>query len=108
MSELIRFETTGGHIVVETADEEGVRRVSRKGLTDVARRFGEVLAEVEVAAADALESFRSGRLRPDQIEIEFGVKLNAEAGALIAKTSTEGQLTVKLTWSSGPPPRDAG
>ncbi|MFF0573250.1 CU044_2847 family protein [Streptosporangium saharense] len=108
MSELIRFETTTGHIVVETADEEGVRRVSRKGMTDVARRFGEALADVEGAAADAIESFRSGRLKPDQIEIEFGVKLNAETGALIAKASTEGQLTIKLTWSSGPPPRDAG
>lgn len=108
MSELIRFETTTGHIVVETTDEEGVRRVSRKGMTDVARRFGDALADVEGAAADAIESFRSGRLKPDQIEIEFGVKLNAETGALIAKASTEGQLTIKLTWSSGPPSRDAG
>ena len=32
-------------------------------------------------------------------EIEFGVKLNAAAGAVIAKTSAEGHLTVKLTWS---------
>lgn len=101
MPELMRFKTTDGYVFVEAADELGVQRVSRKGMTEVARRFGEVLDEVESAAADALESFRSGRLKPDQIEIGFGVKLNAETGALIAKASTEGQLTVKLIWSSG-------
>jgi len=30
---------------------------------------------------------------------EFGVKFNATAGAVIAKTSAEGHLTVTLTWS---------
>ena len=33
-----------------------------------------------------------------QAEIEFGVKLNIESGALLAKTSAEGSLSVKLTW----------
>lgn len=43
--------------------------------------------------------FRDGSLRPDSVEIEFGVKLTAEAGALIAKSSVEGHLVVKLSWS---------
>jgi len=30
--------------------------------------------------------------------VEFGVRLTAEAGAVIAKSSVEGHLTVKLTW----------
>ncbi|MDQ1029514.1 hypothetical protein QF035_007096 [Streptomyces umbrinus] len=33
------------------------------------------------------------------MEIEFGVKLTAEAGALIAKSAVEGHLVVKLSWS---------
>jgi hypothetical protein len=100
MSNLIRFETAdGGHIVVEMADDSsGIQRASRASIIEAGRKFGEVLREAEGAAADALEAFRSDRLKPDEIEIEFGIKLNAEVGALIAKTSTEGQLLVKLVW----------
>ncbi|WIX75180.1 CU044_2847 family protein [Amycolatopsis carbonis] len=32
------------------------------------------------------------------MEIKFGVKLSAEAGAVIAKTGVEGQLEIKLKW----------
>ena len=32
------------------------------------------------------------------VEIEFGVNINAVAGAVIVKTSAEAHLTVKLTW----------
>ena len=37
--------------------------------------------------------------KPDEVEIEFGVKLNAEAGALIARTGTEGHFQVTVRWS---------
>jgi Trypsin-co-occurring domain 1 len=36
--------------------------------------------------------------RPDDLEVEFGVRLNAEAGAVIAKTQAEGHLKVELAW----------
>jgi hypothetical protein len=43
-------------------------------------------------------------LSPDGVEIEFGVKLAGEAGAIIAKTSGEGHFTVKLSWTAKAPP----
>ena len=49
--------------------------------------------------ARALRVFRDGSLRPDGVEIEFGVKLSAETGAIIAKGTAEGHLVVRLTWS---------
>ncbi|MEZ0077118.1 CU044_2847 family protein [Planotetraspora sp. GP83] len=103
MTELVRFETgRDGHVVVEVdEDEPGVRRVGRvDGLVEVSKRFKDVLGGVRDAAADALEVFRDERLRPDQIEIEIGVRLNAEVGAVIAKTASEGHLVVKLTWEA--------
>jgi len=36
--------------------------------------------------------------RPHEAEVEFGVNLDAEAGAWLAKTSVGAQLTVKLKW----------
>ena len=35
---------------------------------------------------------------PSQVEVEFGLKLDAEAGAFIAKVGTEAAINVKLTW----------
>jgi hypothetical protein len=36
--------------------------------------------------------------RPTTVEVEFGLKLDAEAGALVAKVATEAGITVKLVW----------
>jgi hypothetical protein len=36
--------------------------------------------------------------RPDEVEIKFGVKVDAQAGAVIAKTGLQGQFEIKLKW----------
>ncbi len=38
------------------------------------------------------------KIRPDEAEIEFGVNLDMETGAWLAKTSAGAQLSVKLKW----------
>jgi hypothetical protein len=38
------------------------------------------------------------RVRPDEAEVEFGITLDAEAGAMLAKASTGAQIKVKLKW----------
>lgn len=38
---------------------------------------------------------------PDKIEVEFGVRLSTEAGAVIAESSLDGHLTVELSWEGG-------
>ena len=45
-----------------------------------------------VTLPSALKTFRAEVLDPDGIEVEFGVKFNAEAGAVIANTSAGGHL----------------
>ena len=62
---------------------------------DAAQRLEQALQTVRPTAERVLAAVD---LAPDQKEIEFGIKLNAEAGALIAKTSAEAHFTVKLTW----------
>ncbi|MGD0339515.1 MAG: CU044_2847 family protein [Bacteroidota bacterium] len=36
--------------------------------------------------------------KPSQVELEFGIKLDVESGALIAKAGAEAHLNVKLIW----------
>lgn len=102
MDGLMEFETDGGaRVVVEGVDDEaGARLVSRgDGPARATRTFENALDGVRAAADSALRVFRDGSLQPDSVELEFGVKLTAEAGAVIAKGSTEGHLVVKLSWS---------
>ncbi|MGV9900237.1 CU044_2847 family protein [Streptomyces tendae] len=110
MDELVEFETEDGvRVVVEgVEDEDGARLVSRgDGPARAARTFEDSLDGVRAAAASALRVFRDGSLRPDAVELEFGVKLSAEAGAVIAKGSAEGHLVVRLSWSPEPSPTPA-
>lgn len=44
------------------------------------------------SAVDALEK------KPSQVEAAFGLKLNAEGNALVAKAGVEANLNIKLVW----------
>lgn len=112
MNELMRWESDEGPVVVEVDSRDpGFRSVSRRGeggeIHDVEGRFESALGNVRGAAMSALRTFRDRALDPDTIELEFGVKLSAAAGAVIAKTAAEGHLMVKLTWSRRVPPEGA-
>jgi hypothetical protein len=105
----MRMETVdSGSILVEVDDSgPGFERASREGtIIKATETFENALDHVRGAALSALRRMSSGPRAPDAIEIEFGVKLNAEAGAVIAKASIEGHLKVKLTWQRSGEPLD--
>ena len=45
------------------------------------------------------------KVRPDEAEIEFGINLDTEVGALVAKASTGAQIKVKLKWNKSQIPQ---
>ncbi|MEU4799866.1 CU044_2847 family protein [Streptomyces sp. NPDC023327] len=113
MGELVRWESEQGPVVVEVeSTDPGLRSVSRRGdageVHEVEGRFESALGHVRGAALSALRTFRERALDPDTIELEFGVKLTVAAGAVIARTATEGHLTVRLTWSRRAEPQGGG
>ncbi|MFF0434448.1 CU044_2847 family protein [Streptomyces sp. NPDC004327] len=103
MGTLMEFGTGDGAVLVEADGiRPGARPVTTRGgnsLVRAGQTLDEALAGIRTAAESALAVFRGGALRPDGVELEFGVKLTAEAGAVIAKTAVEGHLVVRLTWS---------
>ncbi|MFG2005782.1 CU044_2847 family protein [Spirillospora sp. NPDC048911] len=111
MDELVRWQTDQGPVIVEVgAREPGFQSVSRPEhgfIVDAAERLEAALEHVRGAAEAALRTIRDGTLDPDMIELEFGVKLNASAGAVIAKTAGECHLKVKLTWGGPAGPGQA-
>ncbi|SET06082.1 CU044_2847 family protein [Geodermatophilus poikilotrophus] len=106
MSEMVRYQLDDGSSVLVEVDEDaaGIERVSRghDGVLEAGRRLTEALAGVRDAADASVQALRV--LSPDGLELEFGVKLTCEAGAVIAKTAGEGHFTVKLSWRPGGAP----
>lgn len=100
MTELVRYRLAdGSHVLVQTDAGDGVTLTGRGGTAvDAASSLMESLSSVRKAAIETLQQFRNGINGPEKIEIEFGVVLNAEAGAVIAKTGVEGHMKIKLVW----------
>ena len=103
---VMRYQVGSGSSVLVEIDEDtyGVEAVSRisDGVVEVGQRLESALGSVRDAARATLDALT--KLGPETVEVEFGIKLAGEAGAMIAKTSAEGHFTVRLTWS----PTDSG
>ncbi|MGH3812176.1 MAG: CU044_2847 family protein [Pseudonocardiaceae bacterium] len=93
---------SGGVVVVEMDRTEG-------GVVK-ARQPGQIMAEAAQTLEAALDSVTSAaqsilvklrQARPQDVTVEFGVTLPAEAGAVIAKTAGGCHLTVTLHWRQG-------
>lgn len=100
MSELVRFGTGPSAIVVEVAENDyGVERVSRAdgGVIDAGKSLQNAISGVQPTLEEIIKTVKG--VAPKQWEIEFGIKLNAEAGVVVAKTAVEGHFMIKLSWN---------
>ena len=100
MPELVKFRLEDGSSVHVDVDEAPcMQRVAREGkIPDARETFEKGLNEVHHAASAALTQFRSMARQPNEVEITFGVRLDAQVGAVLAKTGMAGNFEVKLTW----------
>jgi hypothetical protein len=93
----------GGSIVVEVDDRRGpVTRGMRESeaLVRGSDTFDAALARVAPAFKALVARVRDAG-QPDEIEIEFGLKLNTEVGVVIARTSGEANFRVSAKWTRG-------
>jgi hypothetical protein len=101
MPELVRFPLVdGGWAVAELDDTTGVTRAGRgvAGMFTAGTTFDAVMAQIGGVADTALRGLRDSITKPDEIEIEFGVALSAEAGAVMVKSNLGAHIQVKLSW----------
>jgi len=90
-------------ILVEFAPTPGVRSVSL-GPKDIAEKSKEAvdhaLKTMRKMAKKSVKAIREIPVteRPSTISISFGLKLNAEGGAVIAKAGVEAGINVTMTW----------
>lgn len=62
--------------------------------------FNDAMKLIQVCGENVVTSVKKMSKKPTETSIEFGVKIDAEAGAIIAKASTEGHFIIKLSWQS--------
>jgi hypothetical protein len=104
MAELAQFPLNGGGVLVVEVDaaDSPARRVMRganpEAVATATATFESALQTVRSAAEGILHQLRSLAEPPDEVEVEFGVKMSAETGAIIAKASTEANFKINLTW----------
>jgi hypothetical protein len=93
----------GETFVVELSDEEGsgVIRASRGEafVESSIDTFEAGLARVRHIAGALLEQLTDLPRSPDHIRAEFGIKVTAEAGLVVAKASGDAHITLELEWS---------
>lgn len=104
LSRFVEIPLPDGAALIVEADEEPSDGVVRAGRArelaeDVAESFEDAMDRVRHAAAAVVDRMKSLAEPPDQVSVEFSVKLGAEAGVVIAKTSVEANLVVQLHWS---------
>ncbi|MCB8939259.1 MAG: hypothetical protein H6655_12660 [Ardenticatenaceae bacterium] len=73
-----------------------------KGLEKARDLFGDGLELAKNCATRVVNSIKEmgGTAKPDEFQLQFSIKLDTEVGALIAKSSTEAQLQVTMTWKT--------
>lgn len=107
MTDLVRFTTDFGEGVVveveESDHEAGLVRASRRPgevVLESTKSFGEIASVIQPVANRLIQSIRAVDVKPEEVEITFGLKLTFSAGAVIASTSGEGNFQIRLKWSS--------
>jgi hypothetical protein len=95
-------------VLVESRGGTGVSPAGRAGLEKAAASMRDSLGPVIGAAADMIDAFLALPRRPQEVEVQFGVTLDATVGAIIAGGSAGAHLAVTLRWSPDAPTLDEG
>ena len=105
MGQLVEFSSTGGGtILVEVHETARVGEPVTRGLhgeqvTERARlTFEDAVERVEPAAQAIITRLRGMAQAPDEVQVEFGLDLHAEAGAFIAAASATANFKIVMTW----------
>jgi hypothetical protein len=116
MRRLVEFPSDGGEPVLVEVEDGGLAGETRRGLSTSAvveraqTSFGEALDKARPMASGLVAKLRAmgdaAGGPPDEVQVQFGIVLSAEAGAVLAAASAGANYTVTMTWKrQGESPR---
>ncbi|MCK4856620.1 MAG: hypothetical protein KAT58_01495 [candidate division Zixibacteria bacterium] len=105
MKQLIEFPLEDGSTILVEVDEPesagGTARVARRGdkiVEKANQSFETALDKVKPTANAVIAKLRGLYDPPDEISVEFGIKLSAETGVVLAAAGMEANFKVTLKW----------
>lgn len=109
MKHLVEFKLPDdSKILIETDDNlipVGPLRVAKKPdqlATEARQTFEKSIETIRPMASTLLTKLHEMAEPADEIEVKFGLKLTAEAGAIIASTGGEVNFDITLKWKRNP------
>jgi hypothetical protein len=105
MMQLVEYKLKDGSsfkVEVDVPESEVVTRAGRKDLPAEANMlFEDAIDKVKPMAFAIIKGMRSITDPSPEVEIVFGLKLTATAGAVIASAGAEANYTLTLRWPGG-------
>lgn len=93
---------TGGSVLFEVEDLTTARKTMRgsgpESVKQVTTTFESVIGKLKPVVETVARELASLANAPDAVEVEFAVKLSADAGLIIARAGSEASLRVKVGW----------
>jgi len=89
-------------VEVEEPESSAVGRValpSGRQVLQVQQTLEEALDKIKPIASKIITKFRSLNEPADEVEVKFGVKLTADAGAIFASVGSEVTYEITLKWA---------
>lgn len=91
---IVLFEISAGGTVRGTGLSKNPTELAAKS----AQALEKAMGTIQALASRTTDTISKLPQKPQAFELEFGIKISAEAGALVAKAGGEGNLRVKLVW----------
>ena len=104
MTQLLEFKSQEGALIFVEVDERPSGPVTRGGrsaeaVVEAGEGLEQVLARLSPVVAGIVTQLRETPDWPDQIEVEFGVRLSADANVIIVRAGGEANFRIALRWS---------
>jgi hypothetical protein len=106
LKHFVEFKMEDGNSIifeVDEADMGGTTRASRRPgeiAEEAKETFEQALSKIRPATEKVITTLRGLAHKPDEIEMEFGFNMSAEAGVVIASASMGANYKVTLRWRS--------
>lgn len=98
MKQLVEFKLEDGSTVLVEAERGEVIRGASELAEKAEMGFEAALGKIKPVATAFIEKVRELTVAPEQVGIEFGIKLGAKAGAFIASADAEATFKVTMMW----------
>jgi hypothetical protein len=107
MSRLVAFDVDDGGSILIEVDDPHSGPVTRGGARDeviekASASLEQVLGQLTPVLRGAVARLRDAAEAPDEVQLEFAIKISTDANLIIARTGGEANFRIALTWKRGP------